>query len=91
MGVIDSEFIVHQGIQTLGGGSPSAKKVIGFAFFFLVLWVATVSLLYVLLGCDVQILKPMHAFTKNDLFKHYADHQIAIEFIANAEKGEERI
>lgn len=34
MGVIDSEFIVHQGIQTLGGGSPSAKKVIGFAFFF---------------------------------------------------------
>ncbi|RVW46326.1 LINE-1 reverse transcriptase-like [Vitis vinifera] len=36
VGVIDSEFIVHQGIQTLGGGSPSAKKVIGFAFFFLV-------------------------------------------------------
>ncbi|RVX08465.1 hypothetical protein CK203_014223 [Vitis vinifera] len=34
VGVIDSEFIVHQGIQTLGGGSPSAKKVIGFAFFF---------------------------------------------------------
>lgn len=27
VGVIDSEFIVHQGIQTLGGGSPSAKKV----------------------------------------------------------------
>lgn len=27
MGVVDSEYIVHKGIQTLGGGSTPAKKV----------------------------------------------------------------
>lgn len=27
VGVVDSEYIVHQGIQTLGGGGPPAKKV----------------------------------------------------------------
>ena len=28
VGVIDSEYVVHKGIQTLGGSGPPAKKVI---------------------------------------------------------------
>ena len=31
IGVIDSEYVVHQGIQTLGGGPPT-RKVIHIAF-----------------------------------------------------------
>ncbi|KAE7995599.1 hypothetical protein FH972_000379 [Carpinus fangiana] len=31
VGVIDSEYVVHKGIQTLGGSGPPAKKVICFA------------------------------------------------------------
>lgn len=27
VGVIDSEYIFHKGIQTLGGGGPPGKKV----------------------------------------------------------------
>lgn len=30
VGVIDSEYIVHQGIQTLGGRGPHRRKVIHF-------------------------------------------------------------
>lgn len=34
VGVVDSEYIVHKGIQTLGGHGAPAKKVIGISFFF---------------------------------------------------------
>lgn len=31
VGVVDSEYIFHKGIQTLGGGGPPGRKV---SFFF---------------------------------------------------------
>jgi hypothetical protein len=33
VGVVDSEYIVHKGIQTLGGHGPPGRKVILLAFF----------------------------------------------------------
>lgn len=36
VGIIDSEYIVHKGIQTLGGSGLPAKKVICFVFSLVV-------------------------------------------------------
>lgn len=33
VGVVDSEYIVHKGIQTLGGHGPPGRKVILLSFF----------------------------------------------------------
>lgn len=33
VGVVDSEYIIHKGIQTLGGHGPPGRKVILLAFF----------------------------------------------------------
>lgn len=41
VGVVDSEYVVHEGIQSLGGSRPAAKKVIFVVFSSLVkvIWI----------------------------------------------------
>lgn len=57
VGVIDSEYIFHKGIQTLGGGGPPGKRLVSFLLAFSLFELLTCSIIFQLLfSCAKYVL-----------------------------------